>query len=104
MDSSQDVSHSPSVKACNSTFSYHVHLYGYVIWAGSFCCVFVQLGTKSGNNLSQVCCYAKTNGHRFCNVLWSNLTIWGIGGSIKGVRQSYQKRKGQKWVKIDGMA
>lgn len=89
MDISQDVSHSPSVKAFNTIFPYHVYLYGYVIWAGNVCCVFVQLGTKSGTNLSQVCCYAKTNGHRFCNLPWSNLTIWGIDGSIKGVRQSY---------------
>lgn len=31
MDSSQDVSHSPSVKACNTMFPYRVYLYDYVI-------------------------------------------------------------------------
>lgn len=86
MDSLRDFSHSPSVEACNTTIPYHVYLYGYVIWAGSICRVFVQLGIKAGANVDEAHCYSKTNGHRFCDVAWSNLPIWGIDGLISGVR------------------
>lgn len=86
MDSLQDFSHSPRVKACDTTIPHRVYLYG-----RKYLCVFVQLGINLGATKAH--CYGKTNGDRFCNVTWSNLPILGIRGLISGVRQSYQKER-----------
>lgn len=93
MDSLWDFSHSPSVKTCNTTIPDHVYLYGYVIWAGSVCCVFEQLGIQSGTNLGETHCYSKTNGHTFCSVAWSNLPILGIDGLINSGETALLKRE-----------
>jgi len=99
VDSLKDFSRLPSVKARNTTIPYRVYLHGYVIQAGSICCVFVQLGVISGANLGEAHCYGKRNGDRFCNVTWSNLPILRIDGLKSGVRQSYQKERiGQEWL------
>lgn len=95
MDFLSDCGWFTGLKACNTTIPYHVYLYGYVIRAGSACCVFVQLDTKCSTvcgETRKLVATVKQMGMGFLIVMWSNLLILGSDGADKRYR-SHSKRR-----------